>query len=175
LYLAVQSFIPVKALTRLETTQADITEGGLTGRTELWRGAWDVFLSHPLLGIGGGAFRSVDLESGKVEHNLVLALLAELGIIGFVLFVAIICSALACMGRQPGELLWMWVGVFTGWFLAAGLHNWEYRKQTWFLFALIIAGGNLLKGGDSSDSTTEALPPPGVGHPQRGAVRAPLP
>ena len=80
-----------------------------------WTKAWLVFKSHPLLGVGWGAFavNSVILQSlpefAKVQesvlfthaHNSVLNLMAETGILG--------------AGAVTGGILWMYGGLLRRW------------------------------------------------------------
>ncbi|HEU5371390.1 MAG TPA: O-antigen ligase family protein [Gaiellaceae bacterium] len=60
-----------------------------------WDQAWRGFLEHPLAGVGAGAFhvlnlrfRSTYLDFTIEPHNLPVQLLAEVGIVGLVLFAA---------------------------------------------------------------------------------------
>lgn len=79
----------------------------LQNRPALWWTAWQMFIEAPLLGQGHGSFLSyyqfyketnqfpewmpiVDMRSMPWAHNLYLELLAERGLIGFVLFVLIV-------------------------------------------------------------------------------------
>jgi O-antigen ligase len=57
-------------------------ESGGSGRLETWKTTWNLFLSHPILGVG---FRTheVVLKVASSAHNGYLALLAEIGVIGF--------------------------------------------------------------------------------------------
>jgi O-antigen ligase len=66
--------------------------GDLTsGRIAFWRSAVNIFLGHPLAGVGldafGNAYSSYDLSSGKFRveqaHNDYLQILADAGILGF--------------------------------------------------------------------------------------------
>jgi O-antigen ligase len=84
--------------------------GGSSGRTDLWKVAWTIFMRHPWNGIGLNNFETVEphyaLKSGtltRVElvaevphlvHNLYLQLLTETGIIGFSLFVVVMIASL---------------------------------------------------------------------------------
>ena len=86
-------------------------DGGGNGRADLWQVASRVAGDHPLVGVGLNNFRSesgayvrkpgtleyVDLISERphVVHNVYLQLLAEEGIVGLSLFLAV---ALACLG-----------------------------------------------------------------------------
>ena len=78
-------------------------------RTDIWRAAVSIWEQHPLLGVGVGGFPVAYAESpipGKLylpntvfqppphAHNLFLNLLAEQGIVGFLVFAALIVVAL---------------------------------------------------------------------------------
>ena len=55
---------------------------GATGRFEAWAATWNLFLSHPVLGVGFRAheqFKAVEASS----HNGYLSLLSEIGVVGF--------------------------------------------------------------------------------------------
>src|SRR5262249_1635751 len=66
-------------------------EYSVVTRTEYWRGAWQMFLDHPLTGVGLGAFptaypaygrSSVRNERLEQAHNDYLQLLTDTGLIG---------------------------------------------------------------------------------------------
>jgi O-antigen ligase len=81
-----------------------------TGRTELWRIAWRVARSNPIVGVGlnnfmvqeshfvqlPGALTAVAMivETPHVVHNMYLQAFAETGIIGFALLIAIVVALL---------------------------------------------------------------------------------
>lgn len=57
-------------------------DSGATGRFEAWAATWNLFLSHPILGVGFRAheqFKAVEASS----HNGYLSLLSEIGVVGF--------------------------------------------------------------------------------------------
>lgn len=68
---------------------SDIT----SGRTELWKSAWDIFKENPIFGIGfggfayhiSGTFRSIHGQDVMDVHNCTLQLLCENGILGTVI------------------------------------------------------------------------------------------
>lgn len=90
-----------------------VTEvNGGTGRTDIWKVGWRMVEDEPLRGIGAGNFASSSIhyliepgaivrdefivDTPKVAHNMYLEVLAELGIVGFALFMAILGYALYC-------------------------------------------------------------------------------
>jgi O-antigen ligase len=94
-----------------------------SGRSEIWRIAWEVTQDHPIVGVGldnfkvrepGYARRPGPLRYDKyiidrphVVHNLYLQLLAETGVIGLVLFLVVAAGAMRAAwaaGRRFDEL-----------------------------------------------------------------------
>ncbi len=76
---------------RFGTVRQGAGEYSVVTRTEYWRGAWQMFLDHPIAGVGLGAFPtaypSYGHSSAKNErleqaHNDYLQLLADTGLIG---------------------------------------------------------------------------------------------
>lgn len=143
LTLILLPLVPPRVVLRLEGTGAAVDGGDLNERTEIWNEAVRIFRDHPLTGIGGGAFKSAAVAVNKNGHNFVLALLAEVGIIGFGLFAALLVIAVLALRRQDRLLAGMWAAFFAAWLFAGLLHNWEERKQTWFMLAMMVATGAL--------------------------------
>jgi O-antigen ligase len=92
------------------------------GRGDLWMAALHGFSTHPLTGLGYGGFRTgsfqllaqtpgVDLAShlrfaartGEYVHNAYLGSLAELGLMGLALFVAIFLSSARSLRKTAAE------------------------------------------------------------------------
>jgi O-antigen ligase len=150
------------------------TAGGGSGRTTIWKVGWREVQHNPITGVGAGNFSDAGakyvIEPGEINHeaasytayfidtptvahNTYLEVLAEEGIPGMLLFLAIIAGSLECarraalrfreMGDDEMELLCY--GVFCGalGFLAASFFlSEEYSKQ---LYLLLAMGPALLK------------------------------
>jgi O-antigen ligase len=137
--------------------------GGGTGREDIWTVGWRMFTENPVTGVGVGNFEKSSvhylLEPGeiqraefivdqpKVAHNTYLHVLAELGVVGFVLFMTIIGGALWCALRAAQtfarkndvrmELLarTTLIGVI-GLLCACFFISEMYSKQLWLLLGL---------------------------------------
>lgn len=153
LTVAALPLAPERVRARLAETDSAIQSGDLNDRGAVWAEAIRLIVDNPLLGVGGGAFRGAAVGVNKVGHNFALSLLAEVGVIGFGLFIGMLIAGALCLGRATPQLKGMWLAVFSAWMLAALLHNWEYRKQTWFFIGLMVASGFLAewRRGDNHD------------------------
>ncbi|PYT06566.1 MAG: hypothetical protein DMF49_10730 [Acidobacteria bacterium] len=137
-YFLLAALVPHASVERIGTIGDELTNGDLNGRVRIWREGMSVFGEHPLFGIGTGAFRSaVDVEAPA--HNFAVALLAEVGLVGFTLFSLVLLFVFRDALLQPGSWRALWLTVLAIWLIAAGSHNWEHRKQTWLFFCLIAA------------------------------------
>ena len=162
-------FVPAQVLLRLEGTDAALRAGNLNERETIWSEAFRLIRENPIQGIGGGAFRAAAVGANKAPHDLALGLLAEVGVIGFGLFAAMLVTALLSLRRVEPLLRGMWIAVFTAWLGAALLHNWEARKQTWMLIGLVVACGALDSVRDRPPDQDPAAPSDGPSSPDKPA------
>jgi O-antigen ligase/uncharacterized protein (DUF3084 family) len=96
--LLVSQLVPGGALNR---SFSFILGGGgddSNGRFHLWHVAWDAFRAHPLLGIGTAGFAALG-DSERYPHNIVLELLAELGVVGGLIFAGFVGSTVVALVR----------------------------------------------------------------------------
>ncbi len=137
-------------------------DGG-TGRTDIWTVGWRMVEAQPLWGVGAGNFPVASihylLEPGallrsdfivddpKVAHNTYLNVLAELGVVGLALFLAILAFPLWWAARAAGlaaragdrqlEILALAIVVVLVGLLAADFFgSRQYSKQLWLLLSL---------------------------------------
>ena len=118
-----------------------------------------VFTERPLTGVGAGNFAFVSPNysyhaaliaatredgGGGVAHNMFLSVLAETGVIGFLLFGTLLLSAYASAWRliKRGENLGygLLIGLIA--YTIAGLTlTWEYVKVPYLLYGSLLALG----------------------------------
>jgi O-antigen ligase len=152
------AFAPTGAAQRLESSDS-------SGRSTIWQVAWRVVDANPVKGVGAdnfsgaavhylvrpGASTRADLivDTPKVAHNIYLETWADLGIVGLVMLLAIILTALRCAllaarrfsGRDPQlelvsrVLIIAIVSMLSADFFASA----QYSKQLWLLLALCPA------------------------------------
>ena len=132
-----------------------LTQFGNNGRLEAWRVAFDDgFLRHPIDGTGAGTYATLWTRYGRSSlrllnaHSLYLEELAELGIVGGGVLIAVVVSILIALGRRargPGRAVW--AALFAGglmWAVHAGVDwDWQMPAVTAWFFG---AGGLALAG-----------------------------
>ena len=78
---------------------ANTTNGdALNGRTDLWEYSWDMFIQNPIIGLGFGSYttfcNSQGFEWNYMAHNIYIQLLGEVGLIGFIIFMAFFINSI---------------------------------------------------------------------------------
>jgi O-antigen ligase len=150
----------------------DFSAGGGTGRPDIWAVAVAVSRNHPLGGVGAGnfilvepsyAFGNINLtrfdlivDTPKVVHNMYLNILAELGVVGFILFAVVILAAFVAAFRAVGifaragdtetEILARGIIIGTIGMLAAFFFlSAQYDKQLPLLLGVLVALATLAR------------------------------
>lgn len=138
---AVQPHIPRSTIERLATASESVSGADLGGRVALWRAAIPIFLEHPLLGIGSGALLS-PRELDEVVHNTFLSVLAEVGLIGFILFLIALGTAVYQALNQPRGMSSLWITIISIWTIGVCTLTWEYSKATWLFLSFVVISAN---------------------------------
>src|SRR5262249_13542433 len=102
----------------------------------------DVFRAHPFTGVGAGAFPESSrraLSEPLLTHNTFLSVLVEHGVIGFALFCALLLVLVMSAWEMTPLARKLWLVTLAVWTVGVAGANWETRKPTWFLFALLMA------------------------------------
>jgi O-antigen ligase len=119
-------------------------EEDLGGRVPIWKESITAFLEHPILGVGGGAFRTVN-SFKKAAHNTYLSVLAELGVVGFLLFFAILAVVSYSIMCQSGPEKIFWFTTFLVLLIGISIQTWEFTKTTYLIFSLIVIDASFVK------------------------------
>lgn len=116
------------------------------GRMDIWMVGWEMVKDNSLLGVGLGNFPEVyndylveappetkDRGINRDPHNTMLSVAAELGMVGFTLFMAMLAATLAALKKVSNNnvrilgislLAYLFLGSFSG--------TWHYHKYFWF-------------------------------------------
>ncbi len=116
-------------------------------RLASWQTAWDLFLTHPLAGIGAGGFRDAAAagEYGDIlprsdhAHSMYLHVLACTGAIGGALMLAVIGLAILRAARDPSDHQYADGNLFVllAWLAGASFDVYQLMGQLFGLFAFL--------------------------------------
>lgn len=86
-------------------------EDASSGRTNLHRWAWTLFLRNPVFGIGWGKYRTTVVGNATLvteldAHNVYLQLLSETGAVGFLLFLVLFVASWVMIKNEYCECIY---------------------------------------------------------------------
>ncbi len=141
--------VPAGTLERLFSVQTEVAGGTIGDRTDVWRGGFELFAAHPVVGVGAGGFATAIIPAVRmriVAHSTPLSIAVELGAVGLLLFFgALALVATGVLRRGVDERALAWILVLT-WCVGTATLTWEFRKPTWFVFLLGAVLGGLPPG-----------------------------
>ncbi len=174
-----KSLLPGAVIQRIEMTQTEQgTDTSVQERFQMWQQAMDVFENNPLMGIGYnttpyfGFTDSITKQHRNNLHNGYVEVLAELGIIGLLIYLTIFFKGIAAGWRlfklaedrfSKAIGLGFAAGIIAS--LAANItgNNWHYFNVAgffWVLFGLVIQSTLILEKekATAGDSTAKTIP-----------------
>jgi O-antigen ligase len=140
IFLAVSLFIilsllPPAIIQRLSTALTSISSEDIGGRANLWKEAIGTFMQHPFIGSGAGTLPTV---LGTWAHQTFLSILAETGLIGFLLFSSILFIVVNQAARLLQKYSGLWFSIFYTWVIGVLSLSWETKKVTWLFLSFVI-------------------------------------
>lgn len=157
------------------------SDGSMIERFEIITDAWEIFLDHPLFGVGVDAFptaRGERFNRWQDTHNLYLQILTNIGIFGAIAFMMMVYRMFELLARaklilrkaQTEHSPWLeslanGVGVFLGARLIVGVFGMDLYENYWWLAAgLTVVIVRLATEADVSrrkaEPRTKSLEPP---------------
>ncbi len=97
--LLVASIVLARPIANRFVSSFTLSEGSSTSRLQIWASSWQVFLDHPLFGVGLGNYpRAIDplvpYRNPITSHNLYLDILSETGVFGLAAWLLLIFGSL---------------------------------------------------------------------------------
>jgi Lysylphosphatidylglycerol synthase TM region/O-Antigen ligase len=107
-------------------------------------GGWAMFTAHPIFGAGLGAFMNQEIQKGTplVIHSTPLWLLAEMGVVGFLVMAAPIARIFAseiCHPRQSDTAGLLLVLIIAAFAVVANAHDIMFQRAFWLLLGTALA------------------------------------
>jgi len=133
--MIIRVILPAGIIERLATTSTSISSADFGGRVNLWKETITLFLRHPVVGSGAGIlFTTI----GSEAHQTFLSILAETGLIGFLLFTCILAIVVNQAARLPKGYSGLWFSVIFIWVIGVLSLTWEAMKPTWLFMSFVI-------------------------------------
>lgn len=167
------TFVPTTSLERLATTSSEIQDGSFSARGRIWRAGWQIFLRHPIAGVGAGNFAETvvsTLGEARSPHQSFLAVLVGQGLIGLALFLAIFAVALLPVPRFPPLQRKFWAILALTLLIGLIPRTWDRRKPTWLVLGVLAAQAAAFPHRTTA-RTSAVTVPSAPGHVQRMAKR----
>ncbi len=136
-------------------------ESSLNARLIIWQKAWEIFTTHPILGIGPGTFGNYFLPSPEwgvpQPHNIFLAFLLQTGLIGFLGFVLLLIYFFRPKADQPrAGSLQLLLMMIMACILIHGLTDTLYWKNDIAVVFWVIIGSMVILSRPQSGSRQES-------------------
>lgn len=160
-----------------EDGQGEEVDGAIRGRTTVMLAAFQVFLDHPLVGVGPGMVKYYTREYGnqldirhlegtREAHSLYLAIAADNGILGLTLFLAMLWRTLIELNtarrrwaQERPELANMATGFMLSiiTYMTTGLFlHMSYVRYFWLMMALAGAASYIAATSTATDDIKES-------------------
>ena len=183
-------------------TVSRLTSNSTSGRSSIWTVGWRMVEAHPVIGVGSGNYTVVEpnylssapgaIARGDLivvtplpAHNIYLHILAEMGVVGLVLFLAVVMLALRAAvravrlfevrGDRALEVLGRTLVVALIGILAADFFvSDQYSKQLWLLLGMgpaLLAIAQRQPPGQRADAGPEPTDAASVGAGEVSAMR----
>lgn len=167
--MGILQFVPANYTPRLSTIRYLLpasgedarTDNSFRGRTSEGTVAWQMFMDHPILGVGLSNYnyfyqeysRPLGLDDRRQErsaHNLYLEIAAETGLIGLMVFGAIIWSAIQGMRRTHqllvatdrediANMVWAFLVGLSGYLATSLFLHGSFARYLWLLLGIALA------------------------------------
>lgn len=136
--ITIANVIPPKTIERIFSTGKEISSGTLNERSVIWTNAYEEWDNSPIYGHGLGSFRRIinRYHVDYTAHNSFVAITAEQGIIGTVLYMVVIGIAIASALRLPGDERWLMLLMLLIIVIGQMSLTLQDRMYIWFAYTL---------------------------------------
>lgn len=157
--IGVTSLVPEKTLDRLFSSGTELSQGTLSSRSITWSRAWLEINEAPFFGNGLSSFRRVinKYNIDYTAHNSYIAIMVEQGIVGLLLYLAVIFATLLQGLRIPAEQRLLMLSLL---FMAiAGQFTLTLNEKMfiWFAYLFVVLKANLIEAPRTNLATVYQL------------------
>lgn len=138
------TLVPPESYLRLATVASEVQTGTLNNRTQIWGAGLETLSQRPLLGVGAGAFsKGVEpiLGTPAAPHNAFIAIAAESGVPGLLLWLAMLALLVPRITLLWGTERRFWLIMLLVLLVPFLSLNFEWRKASWLVMGLAASFG----------------------------------
>jgi O-antigen ligase len=164
--LLVYFYAPRGMLNRIGTattaTQLGQQGGALSGRWSIWSASLDVWMRHPVRGVGIGTHREavapilgqhkIYKTAEKQAHNMYISVLTQTGLVGELLFLGLLVVVFSRLRELSGWQRWYWSAQVAVVLIDAMSLSLEDNKAVWIFLSLAVAAA----AAERADTVPEA-------------------
>lgn len=169
--LLVFFYAPRGMLQRISTattaTQLGQQGGALSGRWSIWNASVDVWMQHPVQGVGIGTHRDavapilgqhkIYKTAEKQAHNMYISVLTQTGLVGELLFLGLLVVVFSRLRELSGWQRWYWSAQVAVVLIDAMSLSLEDNKSVWIFLSLAVAAAAAERA--TAPETALAAPP----------------
>lgn len=159
--IGVINLVPEKTLDRLFSSGTELSQGTLSSRSITWSRAWLEINEAPFFGNGLSSFRRVinKYNIDYTAHNSYISIMVEQGIIGLLLYLAVIVVVLLQSLRIPAEQRLLMISLLL--IAVAGQFTLTLNEKMfiWFAYLFVVLKANLLEASSINLTTTHQWKP----------------
>ena len=136
----IANVVPAKTIERIFSTGKEISSGTLNERSVIWANAYEEWEESPIYGHGLGSFRRIinPYNVDYTAHNSFVAITAEQGIVGALLYWAVIVIAFTSVWRLSGDERWLLLLMLLIMVIGQMSLTLQDRMYIWFAYALAV-------------------------------------
>jgi O-antigen ligase len=136
------AYVPETLVERLSTIGTELEGGRIGGRGKLWKAGLEAFAYKPVTGYGSGHFKSAITPilggASQVAHNSFVSVLVEQGLVGFLLYMAMLVLVLRSVLKLPTLERRFALVLLTTLGVAMLPLTWEDRRAVWVILAILL-------------------------------------
>jgi O-antigen ligase len=166
------AYVPETLTERLFTIGSELEGGRIGGRGKLWEAGLEAFQHKPLAGYGSGHFKTAITPilggASQVAHNSFISVLVEQGIVGFLLYMAMLALVFRSLLRLP-TLERRFALVLLATLVVAMLPlTWEDRRAVWVVLGILLgfSEAHIAEMGSAALQPSPPRGPPVVARPR---------
>lgn len=153
--IGIASVVPQKTIERIFSTGKELSSGTLNERSVIWAKAYEEWEESPLYGHGLGSFRRIinPYNVDYTAHNSFVAVTAEQGMVGTLLYLAVICISAVSAWRLRGDDRWLMALMLLIVLIGQMSLTLQDRMYVWLAYGLIVLNAYIKNNAPSAEYT----------------------